>query len=243
VRLGLPLLVSDCGLLVEQRLRAVCAGCSRKERTVLCAQCRDSSGLAWPPGLIHQPGYGALNDVWSCGIYRQRLSGFAQPRGARPASGRALSPLASALHRFKYSGDRYTGRRLARLTAHLARLSALRGDIVIPLPMHPRRLRERGFNQSGLLAASMARTLGLPLAPGHLRRVRADHSQRGLGGKARRRNVTQTFASQRFSGPKRRVLLVDDVMTTGATATDAARALREAGASSVDLVVLLLSEA
>lgn len=111
-------------------------------------------------------------------------------------------------------------------------------DAVVPVPLHARRLRERGFNPAALLAYAVARELGSRVAPpGLLVRLRDTPTQTRLDRRARQANVAGAFGSAR---PReiaaRRLLLVDDVATTGATLVEASRALRKAGARHVDAV-------
>jgi len=102
---------------------------------------------------------------------------------------------------------------------------------VIPVPLHPRRLRERAFNPAAVLARRVARAIGVPLRSGTLARVRDTPSQTGLGRRGRRSNVAGAFEVRRpVVGT---VWLVDDVVTTAATLHEAARTLREAGAARV----------
>ncbi len=110
-------------------------------------------------------------------------------------------------------------------------------DSLIPLPLHPLRLRERGFNQSIEIARRLARHTGLPLDHQSLIRRRATAPQAELAIKERARNVRGAFECQRdLSG--RRLLLIDDVMTTGATLREAARVLALHGATRIDLAVI-----
>ena len=104
-------------------------------------------------------------------------------------------------------------------------------DLVVPVPLHPRRLRARGFNPATLMARSLARDLRVRLDPVALGRVRDTPSQTGLDRRARRRNVRSAFVARVRVPP--RIWLVDDVVTTGSTLGEAARALRRAGARSV----------
>ena len=107
-------------------------------------------------------------------------------------------------------------------------------DCVVPVPLHPKRKRRRGFNQSELLARPVARALGTPLETRILVRWRDTDSQIGKGTRARRRNVRGAFRCRRRGRPAGlRVLLVDDVLTTGSTVSEAARALRGGGARGV----------
>ncbi len=114
-------------------------------------------------------------------------------------------------------------------------------DVILPVPLHPRRLFSRRYNQSALLAQALGRATGLPVLPDGLRRTRNTASQGRLSAAARQRNVAGAFrvapgAAERLGG--RRVLLVDDVLTTGATVEACAQALRRAGAAGVDVLTL-----
>jgi ComF family protein len=110
---------------------------------------------------------------------------------------------------------------------------------VVPVPLHPARLAERGFNQAELLAAACAPRWRLPVLGRALVRVRPTRPQTDLDAEARRVNVRDAFRAPRPAGVRdRRLLLVDDVLTTGATAAAAARALRAAGARAVGVLTL-----
>ncbi len=142
------------------------------------------------------------------------------------------------IHRFKYPPAGLAGLDPAPLAVARmlcleagARAPAPAPDLVVPVPLHPRRLRERGFNPATLLARALARERRVRLDPVALRRVRDTPSQTHLGRRARRRNVRGAFVARARVPP--RVWLVDDVVTTGSTLGEAARALRRAGARSV----------
>ena len=112
-------------------------------------------------------------------------------------------------------------------------------DLVVPVPLHLERLRWRGFNQALSLARALVPRGDARLAPMALVRQRATAAQVGLGEADRRHNIRGAFAvSDRARVRGRRVLLVDDVMTTGATADECAGTLRRAGARQVDVLVL-----
>jgi ComF family protein len=112
-------------------------------------------------------------------------------------------------------------------------------DVLVPVPLHPRRLRERGFNQSALLAEEIGRRAGRLACAEALVRRRDTVPQAGLSAASRRRNVEDAFAVRRRARVAGRVVtLVDDLVTTGATARACARALRGAGAAEVRLLTV-----
>jgi ComF family protein len=120
-----------------------------------------------------------------------------------------------------------------------ARLRALGADLVVPVPLHWRRRWTRGYNQSEVLARGLATRLGVPCRPGCLRRARFTPDQTRQTAAARRDNVRGAFQSRPSEHLRQRcVLLVDDVLTTGSTASEAARALHAAGAARVVVAVL-----
>ena len=126
---------------------------------------------------------------------------------------------------------------LARAGAGLLRP----GTILVPTPLHPRRLFARRYNQAGLLAAELGRRAGLAVLHDTLERVRATPSQKDLSADARRRNVQGAFGvpdARRAAVEGAAVVIIDDVMTTGATLSACARALKKAGAARVDALVL-----
>jgi ComF family protein len=119
------------------------------------------------------------------------------------------------------------------------RFRALGADVVIPVPLHWWRRLRRGFNQTACLSGAVARAVRAEHRPGWLRRVRPTASQAHLTAPARWENVRGAFrAARRATLAGRTVLLIDDVLTTGATASEAARALRVGGAKAVHVAVL-----
>lgn len=139
-----------------------------------------------------------------------------------------------AVRRLKYHQERYLAEPLAALLVEVLRARPLAVDALVPVPLDRSRARERGYNQSALLAAPVGLALALPVLSSALLRTRATRSQVGLSARARRANVRGAFAcaeSEVVAG--RRLLLVDDVMTTGATLEACAEALVAAGAVGV----------
>ncbi len=144
-------------------------------------------------------------------------------------------PVDRIIHALKYGHQlplaAWLGARLAELA------NAADHDLVLPLPLHPERLHERGFNQSGEIARSLARALDLPLDVDSLTRTRPTPPQAALPLKERSRNVRGAFAcAADLSG--KRVLLVDDVMTSGATLRECARVIKLHGASGIAVAVV-----
>jgi ComF family protein len=146
--------------------------------------------------------------------------------------------LRDALHAFKFAGRRALAAPLGDLATEQCVASLPGGiDALIPVPLAWERERERGFNQSTLLARRIARRLDAPTRPGWLGRIRSTRPQSELSAAERRANVRGAFrASARVVG--RHVLVVDDVLTTGATLDACARALRAAGARRVGVLTV-----
>lgn len=145
--------------------------------------------------------------------------------------------VARALRRFKYGGRADLAAPLGRLLAIAAR--EVDADLVIPVPLHPRKLRARGYNQAALLAGAVARELGAPLAARELLRTRDTAAQAGLDRAGRLRNLDGVFRVRVPASVRgRRVVLVDDVCTTGSTLGACRDALLAAGAATVTTLVL-----
>jgi ComF family protein len=211
----------------------VCAPCvARIERLSepLCAKC------GMPLGQAHVDG-GAV-----CARCVQLPPSFRIARAAacyRVSAEDEGGTLASIIRRHKYGLDQSLGRALAECLGVELPIRAQDYDVVIPVPLHRRRLRWRGFNQAALLAAAVARRLDCELDVTCLARVRSTVPQTAQNLDARRRNVHRAFAVRRAAAiANRRVLLIDDVMTTGATANECARTLYAAGAQAVDVFTL-----
>lgn len=150
-------------------------------------------------------------------------------------------PLDRLLPRFKFHRDLAAGRELAGWMIEALR-DVERPDALIAVPLHPRRLRQRGYNQALELARPLARTFDLPILQQVLHRVRDIAPQAGLGALARRRNPRGAFAIGRDLRNRAHipahVALVDDVMTTGATLYACAKVLRRAGVKRIDAWVM-----
>lgn len=142
-------------------------------------------------------------------------------------------PLRDALHRMKYQRDIGLGEPLSKHLIGLYNDLKWEIDMIVPVPLGTERLKERGYNQSGLLARPLAFSARKAFLPGILNRTRDTRTQVGLSAKERRENVDGAFSSSDKSVQGKVVLIVDDVTTTGSTISACAKALRAAGASKV----------
>jgi competence protein ComFC len=200
----------------------VCGRCWSQVRFIrppFCERC----GLPFP---------GEISGAFECANCREMELHFSSARSAVVAKTAVLE----IIHRFKYSRALWFEPFLADLLRREA-VPALRGgswDLIIPVPLHPLKLREREFNQAERLARRLAGDLKIPLDARCLRRAAPTATQTRLNRSQRAANMKNAFAVQ--SGVRldnRRIVLVDDVFTTGATTSACARALRAAGAADV----------
>ncbi|WP_432821889.1 ComF family protein [Trichloromonas sp.] len=147
--------------------------------------------------------------------------------------------LRDAVHRFKYRGTVQLDRPLATLLAERMEQAEtpFRPDLIVPVPLHLGRLRQRGYNQSLLLARQLAKRWRVPVAPRQLVRNRPTPPQQGLSLSVRQQNLRGAFA---MTAPLQgeTVLLIDDVMTTGATLRECARTLQSSGAGEIVAAVI-----
>ncbi len=228
--------------LLELLYPGVCWGCGqalRPDEVRFCGACRDAlTGDRLPtcPRCAHTTGpFAHVAD----GCTACRDCAFAFDRVVR------LGPYEGKLKEFVLRMKELAGEGLAEVLGEFwadqagARLRELGAEVVVPVPLHWWRRWLRGYNQSEALAGALAARLGLPCRPGWLRRIRATPQQSRQTPAVRRVNVRGAFrARPRPALRQKTVLLVDDVLTTGTTASEAARALRAAGAGRVVVAVL-----
>ena len=217
---------SACQLCGEHRARKedgfVCAECQRQVRFIVPPFC-DRCGLPFP---------GELSAPFSCSNCRDLQLHFSSARSAVSATGVTLE----AIHRFKYRRATWFEPFLAELLVRQARpvLRAGHWDYVVPVPLHATKLREREFNQAARLARHLSAALEVPLAEQMLRRIRPTRTQTLLTRSQRAANMRDAFAPGQLPPLEgKRLVLVDDVLTTGATTNACARVLSAAGAAEV----------
>lgn len=146
-------------------------------------------------------------------------------------------PLDRLESRYKFGADLAAGRVLSTLWQREPRPSVL-PQLLLTVPLHRSRLRQRGYNQALELARPLARRLGVPMRHDLLQRVRATEAQTELDASHRRRNVRGAFALREGAVLPAHVTVLDDVMTTGATVAECARVLRRAGVARIDVWAL-----
>lgn len=205
----------------------------------LCAECWPAVRFLGPPlcavcgyPFEFDPGAGAL-----CGACAARQPPFDRARSVFVYDSASRGPLLA----FKHADRTDAAPTFARLMAHAAADLLPDADLIVPVPLHRRRLLARRFNQSALLALALGRETGIDAVPDLLVRTRHTPSQGGLSATARRRNVTGAFAVRKGMADNvrgARMLLLDDVYTTGATVGACAAAARRAGAATIDVITL-----
>ena len=141
------------------------------------------------------------------------------------------NPLRIAIHRFKYGGRKAAARDLGVVLDRAMEPFAAMNPVVMPVPLHPRRQRQRGYNQAALLARVAGAGREMTVLESALRRIKATPSQVGMSAEERVQNLQGAFSADPRICARKDVLLVDDVCTTGATLRAAAEALRRSGAS------------
>jgi ComF family protein len=211
-----------------------CGACKAAAGSVLCSDCLRSIAV--------------IDESAVCAVCGRPMS-HRMICGGCLSAGRAFSEghygfsyegaLREAIHAFKFQGRKDVGRYLVRLLE--ARLKGLqeRIDCIVAVAVTERRLKERGFNQSFVIAHEIGRITGRPVLPSVLRKVKENEDQFKLPKERRAKNVRGVFAAGKTDAVSgKRVLLVDDLFTTGSTAHEAARALCTVGAAEVLLFTL-----
>jgi len=198
----------DCTAAMPRQQRGFCPGCGEPAAWPKLPPALCAHCLAEPP-------------LWQDFIFHGPYEGL----------------LRNLLIGLKFRNQPFLGHALGTLLAMHPGCTALSADLVIPMPLHPSRLTQRGYNQAQEIARPLARHLGLPLATGLLGRTRPTAPQTSASRNERKQNIRNAFTA-REAVRGARVLLVDDTLTTGATIAAAAKALLESGASGVSVAVV-----
>lgn len=196
----------------------------------LCDSCYNKIAFIVPPVCPHCgtpfPGQGSI-----CEQCRHNPLQFID--GIRSASYFEDNPIRPAIHFLKYRNHKAVVAVLAKILAQAYQRYGLVADVIVPVPLHPARLRERGYNQSELLAQILSQKLGLLLNVKSLQRTRQTKSQMTLGSHERHHNVAGAFSCADTDVAGQKVLLIDDVCTTGSTLDSCAETLKQSGVASV----------
>ncbi|MEM7043354.1 MAG: ComF family protein [Pseudomonadota bacterium] len=219
-----------------------CLGCGviLNEMNGLCADCWRGLTFLGPPlcRLCGYPLQQAVADMPVCGACAAEPPVFERARAALRYDDGARAMVLRFKHADRTDIARTFGRMIERAGAELLADC----DLVTPVPLHRWRLLQRGYNQAALLAKALPVGGGRVMIPDLLQRIQATSSQQGLGGTQRRRNITsrafRVHPRHRDRLVGRRVLLVDDVLTTGSTVTACTRVLKQGGAAEVDVLAI-----
>ena len=220
----------------------VCPFCGRAFREGICPSCRKKIDRI----VVEEP------RCMKCGkpIYREEEEYCEDCAHTHHYYDKGVSlwihrkPVSTSIYWFKYRNQREFVRYYAKEMA--ARLGTVirqwRPDFIVPIPLHPRKERQRGYNQAELLARELGRLTGIPLETRILCRTRCTIPQKQLGHQERRQNLAGAFRARARLTKGVRILLVDDIYTTGNTVSGAAKALKAAGAEKVYFLTISIGQ-
>lgn len=215
---------------------ASCEGCAApvEEPDYLCGPCADKVSRIRPPFCYRcsEPFAGAISEMFTCANCAHRTLHF----DCAVAVFRSRGLVRKLVHEFKYGRQFHLRHPLTDWLAEAVTDSRLHGrpfDWLVPVPLHPARQRERGFNQAAALAEGLSTRIGVPVHE-PLQRIRYTTTQTQFDRTERMENLRGAFRLRKSEAVRQsRVLLIDDVLTTGSTLSECARVLRAAGVESV----------
>jgi ComF family protein len=215
---------------------ATCAVCSEaiERPDYLCENCRARTPRITAPfcAKCSEPFFGAITQAFSCANCEHRVLHF----DSAVAAYRSRGLVRKLIHEFKYGHHRHLRHPIAEWlgeTMSDPRLRGRRFDLIVPVPLHPARERERGFNQATLLAELLSRHAAVPMRA-VLERIRYTKTQTAHDRAERMENLRDAFRLRKNMNVRElHLLVIDDVLTTGSTLSECARVLKEAGALSV----------
>lgn len=212
------------------RLPSICILCNQfhKSSTAVCSYC---SSFIKPLGPACRNCAYPLPDstYFKCGQCIKNPPSFDTAYIAY----RFEEPLRSLLLRFKYHNSLYLGAFLSQLMINAIPQTTMSSQCLIPVPMHPGRLKKRGFNQAVVLTRLLARRLNLPYDLESCTKIINTAPQASLDGKQRQTNLRKAFHTKPL--PYQHIILVDDLLTTGSTANEVAKTLKKSGVQQVDI--------
>jgi ComF family protein len=220
------------GLTLDFLFPKTCVGCGEAGE-LLCSKCRRSLTRLHPP-ICPKCGRPQASGVLcpTCITWDNAVDGIRAPF-------RFQGTIREAVHQLKYSNLRILERPLAELMCDYLERHPIQADIIVPVPLHPKRMRERGYNQSELLARELGRLTCLPVDADALRRIKHTRPQaRTASVEERRKNVAGSFDCRGGGLEGLRVLLIDDVATSATTLDTCAAALKAARVAAVWGLVL-----
>ena len=231
--------------LYPPRCRACSESIQGRDREYFCSTCWPQIQLVTHPfcTICGRPFPDSSGDDHVCGVCLARTPQYARAHSwaCYPREEATEHPLRQVIQKFKYGRRVALGKPLGRLMARGCEefLLTCKAETIIPVPLHPRRLRWRGFNQSVLLARQIGRAYNLPLECFALYRKRDTPPQTQLPEEERRQNMHGAFGLSGKTAVKgKSLLLVDDVYTSGATVNECSRVLKQSGAREVFVLTL-----
>jgi len=204
-----------------------CCNCGRRG-SVICEKCYELIELI-PQNQCAKCGYPIRGKADICSDCRNSPPIFYQMKAWAVYTG----PIAKAIHSFKYKNDLYMGKLLANPLCEIFYQSGWEIDLIVPVPLSTQRMRTRGYNQSALLASYLGRKIGIPVSNNLLKRIRHTETQISLDVNKRFTNLMDAFYANPAKLKKKNVLVIDDVITTGATMHNCTKAILNAGADNV----------